>query len=179
MTSFQPSKANPAGEAPCTALSCLWCWACTTPQPAFALSFCPKTWVSFLTSAMHQDFRARLERRTEVVDTETAGKFEQDKVPALTSKKFIYAKQVEFHLINSQKIEFHPERRTKETHTQLSAERNLPVPTLSFPHRGWDSVSWPEVSQGCWVVLAVTPNPPRPAPGCQHYGCCITTSQLP
>lgn len=76
--------------------------------------------MSFLTSAIHQNFRARLQRGREVVDTETAGRFEQDRVPALTSKEFIYAEQVVFHFIMSQETALHPAR-TKEVHTQGSA----------------------------------------------------------
>lgn len=55
-----------------------------------------------------------------MVDTETAGRFEQDRVPALTSKEFIYAEQVVFHFIMSQETALHPAR-TKEVHTQGSA----------------------------------------------------------
>lgn len=51
------------------------------------------------------------------MDIETTGESEQ----ALTSNKFIYTEQVVFHFIISQETAFHPESRTKEIHTQLSA----------------------------------------------------------
>lgn len=55
------------------------------------------------------------------MDTENAGKSEQDKVPAFTKNKFIYAEQVVFNFIISQETAFHSESRTKEIHAQLPA----------------------------------------------------------
>lgn len=58
------------------------------PQASFAVSFCFQTRVSFLTTAAQGEFRAMLRRGREKADTETAGKFEQDRVPSLTSNEF-------------------------------------------------------------------------------------------